>query len=152
MSSRSTHTPSTHTTELPDLVVLSHLRWSWVWQRPQHIISRLAAERAELVIRKGYHRHVDSYSAFVEADRTTRTGLAGYLRERGFTRVVVCGLATDYCVGWSALDARTAGFEAVVITDAVRGIDIDGSVARTMAAMAAAGISFAESDAYTALP
>ncbi|KQP34923.1 bifunctional nicotinamidase/pyrazinamidase [Methylobacterium sp. Leaf100] len=112
----------------------------------------LRAERAELVIRKGHHRHVDSYSAFLEADRTTPTGLAGYLRERGFTRVVVCGLATDYCVGWTALDARAAGFEAVVVTDAVRGIDIEGSVARAMAAMAAAGVGFVESAAYTALP
>ena len=100
----------------------------------------LAAERAELVIRKGHHRHVDSYSAFLEADRRTPTGLAGYLRERGFTRVVLCGLATDYCVAWSALDARAAGFEAVVVEDAVRGIDRDGSVARAWAEMAAAGV------------
>ena len=100
----------------------------------------LAAECAELVIRKGHHRHVDSYSAFLEADRRTPTGLAGYLRERGFTRVVLCGLATDYCVAWSALDARAAGFEAVVVEDAVRGIDRDGSVARAWAEMAAAGV------------
>jgi nicotinamidase/pyrazinamidase len=112
----------------------------------------LRAERAELVVRKGHQSDVDSYSAFLEADRTTPTGLAGYLRERGFTRVVVCGLATDYCVGWTALDARAAGFEAVVVTDAVRGIDIEGSVARAMAAMAAAGVGFVESAAYTALP
>ena len=100
----------------------------------------LAAECAELVIRKGHHRHVDSYSAFLEADRRTPTGPAGYLRERGFTRVVLCGLATDYCVAWSALDARAAGFEAVVVEDAVRGIDRDGSVARAWAEMAAAGV------------
>ena len=112
----------------------------------------LRAERAELVVRKGHQSDVDSYSAFLEADRTTPTGLAGYLRERGFTRVVVCGLATDYCVGWTALDARAAGFEAVVVTDAVRGIDIEGSVARAMAAMAAAGVGFVESAAYTAPP
>nr|USU31682.1 bifunctional nicotinamidase/pyrazinamidase [Methylobacterium sp. OTU13CASTA1] len=112
----------------------------------------LRAERAELVVRKGHQSDVDSYSAFLKADRTTPTGLAGYLRERGFTRVVVCGLATDYCVGWTALDARAAGFEAVVVTDAVRGIDIEGSVARAMAAMAAAGVGFVESAAYTALP
>ena len=83
---------------------------------------------------------VDSYSAFLEADRRTPTGLAGYLRERGFTRVVLCGLATDYCVAWSALDARAAGFEALVVEDAVRGIDRDGSVARAWADMAAAGV------------
>lgn len=105
----------------------------------------LNAARAELVIRKGHHRHVDSYSAFLEADRRTPTGLAGYLRERGFTRVVLCGLATDYCVAWSALDARTAGFEAVVVADAVRGIDRDGSVARAWAEMAAAGVERAMS-------
>lgn len=112
----------------------------------------LRAERAELVIRKGHQPGVDSYSAFLEADRTTPTGLAGYLRERGLTRVVVCGLATDYCVAWTALDARAAGFEAVVVTDAVRGIDVDGSVDRALAAMAAAGVGFVESGTYTALP
>ena len=100
----------------------------------------LDAARAELVIRKGHTRAVDSYSAFLEADRTTRTGLAGALRERGFTRVVLCGLATDFCVAWSALDARAAGFEAVVVEDAVRGIDRDGSVAAAWARMAADGV------------
>ena len=99
----------------------------------------LDAARAELVIRKGHGRDVDSYSAFLEADRTTRTGLAGALRERGFTRVVLCGLATDFCVAWSALDARAAGFEAVVVEDAVRGIDRDGTAA-AWARMGAAGV------------
>ncbi|SFG50480.1 bifunctional nicotinamidase/pyrazinamidase [Methylobacterium gossipiicola] len=99
----------------------------------------LRATHAELVIRKGHRRDVDSYSAFVEADRTP-TGLAGYLRERGFTRVVVCGLATDYCVAWTALDARAAGFSVAVVADAVRGIDQDGSVARAWAEMVAAGV------------
>jgi nicotinamidase/pyrazinamidase len=108
----------------------------------------LAADHAELVIRKGHHRHVDSYSAFLEADRRTPTGLAGYLRERGFTRVVLCGLATDYCVAWSALDARAAGFEAVVVEDAVRGIDLDGSVARAWAEMASAGVGRFMSGAF----
>ena len=92
------------------------------------------------MIRKGYHPAVDSYSAFLEADRTTSTGLAAYLRDRGFTRVFVCGLATDYCVGWTALDARAAGFEAAVIEDASRGIDLDGSLAAAWTAMAAAGV------------
>ncbi|GJD73673.1 bifunctional nicotinamidase/pyrazinamidase [Methylobacterium goesingense] len=108
----------------------------------------LAADRAELVIRKGHHRHVDSYSAFMEADRITPTGLAGYLRERGFTRVVLCGLATDYCVAWSALDARAADFEALVVEDAVRGIDLDGSVARAWADMQAAGVGRITSGAF----
>lgn len=99
----------------------------------------LRLERAELILRKGHGMAVDSYSAFLEADRTTRTGLAGYLRERGLGRVFVCGLATDFCVAWSALDARAEGFETSVIEDAVRGIDPDGS-ARAFARMEAAGV------------
>jgi nicotinamidase/pyrazinamidase len=100
----------------------------------------LAASRAQLVIRKGYHRHCDSYSAFVEADRKTQTGLAGYLRERGIARVFAVGLATDFCVAWSALDARRAGFEVGVIADACRGIDTGGSLERAWAEMQAAGV------------
>ena len=96
--------------------------------------------RAEVVIRKGYHAGVDSYSAFTEADRSTTTGLAGYLKARGFRRAVLCGLATDYCVGWTALDARAAGLEAIVIEDASRGIDLGGSLAAAWTAMAAAGV------------
>ncbi|MGY2049936.1 bifunctional nicotinamidase/pyrazinamidase [Methylobacterium sp. JK268] len=96
--------------------------------------------RAELVIRKGFRPGIDSYSAFLEADRRTPTGLAGYLRERGITRVVLCGLATDYCVGWSALDARAAGFAAWVVEEACRAIDQAGSLARAWDAMAAAGV------------
>ena len=95
---------------------------------------------AELVIRKGYHPDVDSYSAFTEADRTTTTGLAGYLLARGFRRALVCGLATDYCVGWTAMDARAAGLEAAVIEDASRAIDMGGSLAAAWSAMAAAGV------------
>ncbi|WP_075217141.1 bifunctional nicotinamidase/pyrazinamidase [Mongoliimonas terrestris] len=100
----------------------------------------LSIPHAQLIIRKGYHPAVDSYSAFQEADRSTHTGLAGYLRERGIARVFVVGLATDYCVGWTALDARTAGFDATVIEDATRGIGLDGSMARAWEAMAAAGV------------
>jgi nicotinamidase/pyrazinamidase len=100
----------------------------------------LDAERAELVIRKGHAPGVDSYSAFLEADRTTRTGLAGYLRERGLSRIFLCGLATDFCVAWSALDARAAGFRAIVVEDAVRGIDLDGSLARAWTSMDRAGV------------
>lgn len=95
---------------------------------------------AELIVRKGYRRDVDSYSAFCEADRTTRTGLAGYLRERGFVRVFLAGLATDFCVAWSAIDARAAGFEALVIEDACRAIDTGGSLAAAWEAMRAAGV------------
>lgn len=101
---------------------------------------KLDLPHAELILRKGYRAGIDSYSAFREADRTTPTGLAGYLRERGLTRVFLCGLATDYCVGWSALDAREAGFQAVVMDDACRGIDLGGSLARAWEAMAAAGV------------
>lgn len=111
----------------------------------------LDTDLAELVIRKGHHPAVDSYSAFLEADRTTPTGLAGYLRERGFTRVVLCGLATDYCVAWSARDACAAGFETWVVEDAVRGIDPDG-VARAWAEMAAAGVSRIAASAITDRP
>jgi nicotinamidase/pyrazinamidase len=95
---------------------------------------------AQLIIRKGFHRDVDSYSGFREADRQTSTGLAGYLRERDFDRVFVVGLATDFCVGWTALDARQAGFEAIVVEDACRAIDANGSLARAWADMSAAGV------------
>ena len=100
----------------------------------------LQVDRAQLVIRKGFRREIDSYSAFVEADRTTTTGLAAYLQARGIRRLYLCGLATDYCVAWSALDARAAGFEATVIEDACRAIDLGGSLARAWADMAAAGV------------
>ena len=82
---------------------------------------------ATLVIRKGYNRNVDSYSAFLEADKKTLTGLAGYLRHRGITNCYFCGLATDFCVAWSAIDARAAGFQAAVIEDACRGINLGGT-------------------------
>ncbi len=95
---------------------------------------------AEAVIRKGYRPGIDSYSGFVEADRRTRTGLEGYLRERGIVRVVVAGLATDFCVNWTAQDAARAGFETIVVEDACRAIDLDGSLDRAWAEMAAAGI------------
>jgi len=99
----------------------------------------LDVPHAELVLRKGYRREIDSYSAFYENDRTTRTGLSGYLRERGFARVFLAGLAFDFCVRWSAEDARREGFEVVVIEDACRGIDAAGSVANTRNALAAIG-------------
>jgi nicotinamidase/pyrazinamidase len=86
---------------------------------------------AALVIRKGFRRAIDSYSAFYENDRTTPTGLAGYLRERGLARVFLAGLAFDFCVRYSAEDAHRQGLEAIVIEDACRGIDVDGSVAAT---------------------
>src|SRR5438874_5232489 len=94
---------------------------------------QLATERAELVIRKGFRPEIDSYSAFYENDRRTPTGLAGYLRERGFRRLVVAGLALDFCVRYSAEDARREGFDVVVIEDACRGIDIEGSIKASLA-------------------
>jgi nicotinamidase/pyrazinamidase len=97
--------------------------------------------RAELVLRKGYHRDVDSYSAFYENDRTTHTGLAGYLRERGFRRVFLAGLAFDFCVRYSAEDAHREGFKAIVIEDGCRGIDVDCSIATTRELFRALGIS-----------
>jgi nicotinamidase/pyrazinamidase len=100
----------------------------------------LGAPHARLAIRKGCRREVDSYSAFMEADRRTGTGLTGYMREHGVTRVWCCGLATDYCVAWSALDARAAGFDVVVIEDACRAIDLDGSLERARAQLNAAGV------------
>ena len=107
----------------------------------------LHAPQAQLIIRKGFHRHVDSYSAFVEADRRTSTGLAAYLKARGITALYLCGLATDYCVAWSALDARAAGFEATVIEDACRAIDLNGSLATAWTDMAAAGVARVDSAA-----
>ena len=100
----------------------------------------LDTSRAQLVIRKGFHRDIDSYSAFLEADRHTSTGLAGYLRERQVRRVFVCGLATDFCVAWTALDARKAGFDAVVIDDASRAIDLNGSLDAAWKSMSDAGV------------
>jgi nicotinamidase/pyrazinamidase len=100
----------------------------------------LAVDRAILILRKGANRDVDSYSAFVEADGKSKTGLAGFLRERGIRRAFFAGLATDYCVGFSALDAREAGFEAIVIEDACRGIDLKGSLATAWSRMKAAGV------------
>src|SRR5438552_5838358 len=94
----------------------------------------------ELVIRKGYRQHMDSYSAFYEADGKTPTGLVGYLKERGLTTVFLVGLATDFCVFWSAMDARKAGFNALVIEDATRGIDAGGSMGRAWQEMLGAGV------------
>jgi nicotinamidase/pyrazinamidase len=98
---------------------------------------------AELVIRKGFRRDIDSYSAFFENDHRTPTGLGGYLRERGFTRVVLAGLATDFCVHFSAMDARKLGFEVRVIESACRAIDLEGSLAAARRQWADAGVELA---------
>lgn len=106
----------------------------------------IALNVAQLVVRKGFHREIDSYSAFFENDRRTPTGLAGYLRERGIRRLFLAGLAYDFCVLWSAQDARRLDFEAVVVEDACRAIDLQGSAAAATAALRAAGVALTTSD------
>jgi nicotinamidase/pyrazinamidase len=101
--------------------------------------------QAELILRKGFRPHIDSYSAFFENDRITPTGLAGYLRERNLTRIFLAGLAYDFCVGYSALDARKIGLAVIVIHDACRAIDLSGSVAAIEAEFAEAGVKLIES-------
>jgi nicotinamidase/pyrazinamidase len=107
----------------------------------------LQVPHAELIIRKGYRREIDSYSAFYENDHKTPTGLAGYLRERGLVRVFLAGLAFDFCVRYSAEDAHRCGFAAVVIEDACRGIDIGGSMDATRRRLAELAIPCAAADA-----
>lgn len=107
----------------------------------------LALDGAELIIRKGFRATIDSYSAFFENDRTTPTGLAGYLRERDFQRVVLVGLATDFCVAYSAIDARRHGFDTTVLLDGCRAIDLNGSLEVAMNDMLAAGVRLIESAA-----
>ncbi|MGF6113292.1 bifunctional nicotinamidase/pyrazinamidase [Pseudomonas frederiksbergensis] len=102
---------------------------------------------AQLIIRKGCNPDIDSYSAFLEADRTTTTGLAGYLKERGIDTVYMVGLALDFCVMYSALDARAAGFNAIVVLDACRAIDLDGSLAAAIERMQVAGVGLIQSTA-----
>ncbi len=106
----------------------------------------LRYDKAELILRKGFRREIDSYSAFFENDRTTPTGLAGYLRERDIDTLYLVGLATDFCVKYSALDGRAQGFTIYVVEDAVRGIDTQGSLAQAWAEMAEAGVQTITSD------
>jgi nicotinamidase/pyrazinamidase len=101
---------------------------------------QLDLPQAQLIIRKGCNPDIDSYSAFLEADRSTTTGLAGYLKERGIDTVYMVGLALDFCVMFSALDARAAGFNAFVVLDACRAIDLDGSLAVAIERMQVAGV------------
>ena len=101
---------------------------------------QLETTRAEMVIRKGFRPEIDSYSAFYENDRRTPTGLAGYLRERGLRRIFLAGLATDYCVYYSAVDARRLGFDAVLVEAGCRAIDLSGSLDAAWAGMAEAGV------------
>ncbi|WP_085906232.1 bifunctional nicotinamidase/pyrazinamidase [Kiloniella majae] len=100
----------------------------------------------ELILRKGFRKEIDSYSAFYENDKTTSTGLTGYLKEREIERVFLCGLATDFCVYYSAIDAIKQGFETFVIADACRAIDLDGSLAKAMTHMRESGVEILSSD------
>src|SRR6476469_6855761 len=138
---------STHSGKAPfETVTMPHGEQT-LW--PDHCVQgthgaafspHLSIVHAELVIRKGFRHHIDSYSAFREVDRITPTGLAGYLRERGLSRVFLAGLATDFCVAWSAEDARAAGFDVVIVEDACRAIDTAGSHAAAWKRMHAVGV------------
>ncbi|MEL6450323.1 MAG: bifunctional nicotinamidase/pyrazinamidase [Pseudomonadota bacterium] len=103
----------------------------------------LTTDRADMIVRKGYRPAIDSYSAFFENDHTTPTGLEGYLRTRGITALTMVGLATDFCVHFSAVDAAKLGFDVTVRTDLCRAIDLDGSLAAATDAMVAAGVTLA---------
>jgi nicotinamidase/pyrazinamidase len=116
---------------------------------PEHVLQHsegaafhpaLHIPHAELILRKGFRRHIDSYSAFLENDHTTPTGLAGYLRERNLQRLFLCGLAYDFCVRYSAIDGKALGFETVVIEDATRAVNLSNSISETNAALAEASI------------
>lgn len=109
--------------------------------------SELQTDKADLVIRKGFRAAIDSYSAFFENDHETMTGLAGYLRERGIDRLTMTGLATDFCVRFSAVDAAKLGFQVRVVEDACRAIDLDGSLSAAMAEMAEHGVKVIQSSA-----
>ena len=139
---------STHSGRQPFETITADYGPQVLW--PDHCVQATAGAalhdalqipHASLVLRKGKHRAIDSYSAFYENDHKTPTGLVGYLRERGLTRVYVAGLAFDFCVRYSAEDARRAGFEAVVIEDACRGIDLNGSMAAARDSFEALGVA-----------
>jgi len=139
---------SSHSGRVPFEVTTLPYGLQTLW--PDHCIqgshgAQLHAEldlpHAQLILRKGCNSHIDSYSAFLEADRQTPTGLASYLKERGVKNVFVVGLALDFCVAWSALDARAAGFTTAVIEDACRAIDMKGTLDRAWQEMEAAGVT-----------
>lgn len=106
----------------------------------------LQVDHAQLIIRKGFHADIDSYSAFQEADRKTQTGLAGYLKERGIDTVYIVGIATDFCVAWTAIDACELGFKTFVIEDACQGIDLNGSLAAAWQQMQQVGVQRIQSE------
>jgi len=136
--------PGKHPFEVIDVSYGEQILW------PDHCVqgtrgaafhTKLDVPHAELVLRKGFRAAIDSYSAFFENDRRTPTGLVAYLKERRLDRITLCGLATDFCVFYSAIDGRQSGFEVTVVTDACRGIDMDGSLANAMRSMKEAGVT-----------
>ena len=138
---------STHRNRQPYDVMQAPYGLQTLW--PDHCLQNshgaafhpgLNIPHVELILRKGFRRDMDSYSAFLENDHYTPTGLAGYLRERGLTRLFLCGLAYDFCVRYSAIDGRHLGFETIVIEDATRPVNLRGSVAETDHLLAAAGV------------
>jgi nicotinamidase/pyrazinamidase len=131
----------------PFEVVEVHYGPQTLW--PEHVLQHtegaafhpaLHIPHAELILRKGFRRHIDSYSAFLENDHRTPTGLAGYLRERNLRRLFLCGLAYDFCVRYSAIDGKALGFETIVIEDTTRPVNLSNSVAETNAALATANV------------
>ncbi|MET3897653.1 nicotinamidase/pyrazinamidase [Devosia sp. UYZn731] len=122
----------------PQVLWPDHCVWN---TRGAELSADLDIPHGQLIIRKGYNRQIDSYSGFQEADRETQTGLAGYLNERDVDKLYVVGLATDFCVGWTAIDAAAGGFDVAVIEDATRAIDNAGSLANAWAEMQTAGVS-----------
>ena len=106
----------------------------------------LVTDKSQVIIRKGFRKKIDSYSAFYENDQRTKTGLTGYLKTRGIKDLYTVGLATDFCVKWSVVDGLKEGFNVTVVKDAIKGIDIDGSVDEAISEMKDAGASFTKSD------
>jgi nicotinamidase/pyrazinamidase len=144
---------SSHAGKAPGEVIASNSGDQVLW--PDHCVQAtqgaalhqdLALPRTELILRKGWNAKIDSYSAFQENDRKTKTGLAGYLDERDIHRVFVVGLAFDFCVRFSAVDAYVAGFDSYVIEDACRGIDLNGSVVATKREFAEVGVKLIQSE------
>jgi nicotinamidase/pyrazinamidase len=147
---------ATHPNAKPYETIQVHYGPQTLW--PEHVLQHtegaafhpaLHIPHAELILRKGFRRHIDSYSAFLENDHRTPTGLAGYLRERNLQRLFLCGLAYDFCVRYSAIDGKNLGFETIVIEDATRPVDLPNTIAQTNEALASAGIERILTTAFT---
>ena len=156
ISFASTHA-ATHPHAKPFETIQVHYGRQTLW--PEHVLQHtegaafhpaLHIPHAELILRKGFRRHIDSYSAFLENDHRTPTGLAGYLRERSLTRLFLCGLAYDFCVRYSAIDGHNLGFETIVIEDATRPVNLPGSVSKTDRDFAVNGVQ--RIDSHTIFP